>query len=229
MIRGRSFGIVLGAVLLLGPAAPIVTATPSSPGLAWTSVELSFKPHDSAAHAWTVHIDANGSGTYTEQSSTSSAPMPLTVSATTMDRLRRGEHAVKSGHCETKAKNIAQTGEKSIRYDLPDHPLACTFNYSDDAGLMDTFAAFQGIAETMQAGERLEHDQRFDRLALDSEMESFVSSVRSGSAIEVGNISAILQSLIADDHVIDRVRRNAARLLQDSGLAAPSDGTGPNE
>jgi hypothetical protein len=195
----------------------------------WDSVEFSMKPKDSGAHSWMIHLNTSGSGDYTEVSDEGTGPVPLSVSQATFDRIRRGEHAVKSGHCETRMKNIAQTGEKTIRYHSADHDATCTFNYSDDDGLMDSFAAFQAVAETIQAGERLQHDQRYARLALDADMENFLGEVHNGSAIEVGNIAPILQSLVADEHIIDRVRRNAARLLQDSGLAAPAEEAAPSE
>ena len=54
-----------------------------------------------------------------------------------MLRMRMGEHAAKNGKCETKAKNIAQTGQKTIRYEESDKVAECTFNFSDDAGIDD--------------------------------------------------------------------------------------------
>jgi hypothetical protein len=93
---------------------------------------------------------------------------------------------------------------------------------------MGATATFLAIADTMQRGERLQHELRYDRLGLDAEMESLVDAQKSGSAIEIGNIASILQTLVSDDHVIDRVRRRAARLLQDTGLPVPA-GYDPSE
>jgi hypothetical protein len=146
----------------------------------------------------------------------------VTVSTATLERLRTGEHAAKSGKCETRSKNIAQTGEKTIRYVDGERIAECTFNYSDDAGLMGAMATFQAIADTIQRGERLRHDLRYDRLGLDAEMEALLAAKLDGSAIEFGNITPVLQALVDDDHVIDRVRRKAARLLQASGAPLPS-------
>lgn len=189
----------------------------------WTVVEMSMKPRsDDVTPRWTVHLQADGAGTYSEIGPSASKPVPVTVSAATLERLRMGEHAAKSGKCETHSKNIAQTGEKTIRYVDGDRTAECTFNYSDDAGLMGTMATFQAIAETIQRGERLEHDLRYDRLGLDAEMNALLAAKQNGSAIEIGNITPVLQDLVQDDHVIDRVRRNAARLLQDSGAPVPS-------
>ncbi len=214
-----------GALLFAFAAFLIAMAAQASaaPALKWTVVELSMKPRsDDAVPAWTVRLQADGAGTYSESGVSDSKPTPLTVSAATLERLRAGEHAAKTGKCETRSKNIAQTGEKTIRYVDGDRTLECTFNYSEDAGLMGAMATFQAIAETMQRGERLEHDLRYDRLGLDAEMEALVAAKQNGSAIEIENIAPVLQALVQDDRVIDRVRRRAARLLQDSGAPVPS-------
>ena len=177
---------------------------------------------DDVAPAWKVRLQADGAGMYSEGAPADAKQMPLTVSEATLERLKQGEHAAKSGKCETKAKNVARTGEKTIRYEAADKTAECTFNYSDDTGLMGATAAFLAIADTIQRGERLQHDLRYDRLGLDAEMESLVAAQKDGSAIEIGNIASILQALVSDDHVIDRVRRRAARLLQDAGAPVPA-------
>jgi hypothetical protein len=191
----------------------------------WTAVELSMQPRSGdPAPAWTVRLEANGTGMYSESGTLTAATMPLKVSEETLERIARGDRATKSGKCETKTKNIAKTGEKTIHYEADGRNAGCTFNYSDDAGLMDAAAAFQSIAQTVQEGERLKHEERYDRLALDAEMDTLLSAVRDGSAIEVPNIAPVLQSLVDDEHVIDRVRRKAARLLQDPASAAAAAG-----
>jgi hypothetical protein len=216
------------AALLFGIGASIITTgaqawAAGATAVKWTVVEMSMKPRsDDVAPRWTVRLQADGAGTYSETGPSDSKPVPVTVSAATLDRLRLGEHAAKSGKCETHSKNIAQTGEKTIRYVDGERTAECTFNYSDDTGLMGTMATFQAIAETIQRGERLERDLRYDRLGLDAEMNALLAAKQNGSAIEIGNITPVLQALVQDDHVIDRVRRKAARLLQDSGAPVPS-------
>jgi hypothetical protein len=219
------------AILFVAGAIVVWSAVAEAPALRWTAVELSMTPRsdDASATAWKVRLQADGAGMYSEGAPAPDAKqMPLTVSAATLERLRQGEHAAKSGKCETKAKNVARTGEKTIRYEAADKTAECTFNYSDDTGLMGATATFQAIADTIQRGERLQHDLRYDRLGLDAEMESLVAAQKDGSAIEIGNIASVLQTLVSDDHVIDRVRRRAARLLQDTGLPVPA-GYDPSE
>lgn len=220
------------ALLMLSGAALFgINAAEAAGGsaLKWTAVELSMTPRsDGVAPSWKVRLQADGAGTYSEGATADAKRMPLMVSGATLERLKQGEHAAKSGKCETKAKNVARTGEKTIRYEAEEKTAECTFNYSDDAGLMGATAAFLAIADTMQRGERLQHDLRYDRLGLDAEMESLVAAQKDGSAIEIGNIASILQTLVSDDHVIDRVRRRAARLLQDTGSPVPA-GYDPSE
>ena len=186
----------------------------------WSKVEFSLQPRSQEVHPWTVRLDASGSGSYSEVGG--GAEQPLNVSPATLERIAQGEHRVNSGRCETRQKNVANTGEKTIRYANGDKDAACTFNFSDDAALMQTVQVFLAIAETVQAGERLQHDLRYDRLALDADMDGLLGSLKSGGAIEVENIAPVLQALANDDRVIDRVRRKAARLLQDAGAAPAS-------
>jgi hypothetical protein len=217
------------AVLILAGTLVLSSAVAEASALKWTAVELSMVPRsDEVSPPWKVRLQADGAGMYSEGATADGRQMPLTVSAATLERMKQGEHAAKSGKCETKAKNVAKTGEKTIRYESADKMAECTFNYSDDTGLMSTTAVFLAIADTIQRGERLQHDLRYDRLGLDAEMESLVTAQKDGTAIEVGNIASILQSLVSDDHVIDRVRRRAARLLQDTGLPVPA-GYDPSE
>jgi hypothetical protein len=218
--------LMLSGVTLFGINAALAAGGSAQK---WTAVELSMTPRsDDVTPSWKVRLQADGAGTYSEGASADAKQMPLMVSAATLERLKLGEHAAKSGKCETKARNIAKTGEKTIRYEAEEKTAECTFNYSDDAGLMGATAAFLAIADTMQRGERLQHDLRYDRLGLDAEMEALVAAQKDGSAIEIENIASILQTLVSDDHVIDRVRRRAARLLQDSGLPVPA-GFDPSE
>lgn len=218
---------VVGLVWVFALVAAKVEASGGA-AMKWAVAELSMKPRvDDSAPAWTVRLQADGAGTYSESGVTASTA-PLTVSAATLERVKLGEHAAKNGKCETKSKNIAKSGEKTIRYEEASKVAECTFNYSDDQGLMSALAAFQAIADTMQRGERLQHDLRYDRLGLDAEMDDLVAAQKSGSAIEIGNITPILQAIVQDDHVIDRVRRKAARLLQGAGAPVPA-GYDPND
>jgi hypothetical protein len=175
--------------------------------------------------------DANGAGQYVEYpvetpDGPPARPIFLTVSAATMQRLLSAQdvvlHDATMGGCGTRHKNIASTGKKTLVFSVGDQSVSCTFDYSDDAKVQDSAAAFQAMAETLQFSDSLDHAHRFDRLGLDAEMDALVSENAAGRALELQNIARTLQSILDDDRVMERVRRKAARLLQDAaGTPAP--------
>jgi hypothetical protein len=201
-----------------------------APGVAsftldWPGAEV---PH------WSIEVGEEAgdksSGRYDELGDGSPASarttQPITVSTATSERLRAPYKTVAGGNCESKAKHIAQTGAKRLAYTMDGSDVwsSCTFNFSDDAAVMDAVAAFEAIAETMQYGARLQHEHRFDRLGLDAEIDALIAENKEGRAIELQNITTVLQSIADDDRVIERVRRKAAHLLQD---AAPAPSPSP--
>ena len=155
-------------------------------------------------------------------------PLPapnLSVGEATRAAVFKAVPAIGRGKCETHVKGIAQTGRKTLQSFEGDEVSQCVFNYSDDESVNAAVSAFEAMAVTLDIGEQLTAKHRYDRLALDGLMDGLVQQVKEGRAIEVQNIAPVLRSLVEDDRVIDRVRRKAARLLQDAGVdpPAPSD------
>jgi hypothetical protein len=183
--------------------------------LAYNSIGFSFVPRSPGGPAWEIEVKQDLSGTYRVKDGIF---VPISVSAATMKRLSAGDSKVNSGQCETKQKNIAQSGTKTIFYSLGISLSRCTFNYSDDEDLNATAATFQEIAETMQAGERLKQKHRFDHLGLDAELDSLLAKAKDGSAIELQNIAPILKSIVEDDEIMSPSRRKAKSLLELGGV-----------
>jgi hypothetical protein len=175
-----------------------------------------------ASAGWEIVISQDGSGTYTGTAVTKGA-IVLSVSKTTMLRLEAGAGAVNDHNCETKLKNISQTGSKTIAYALGPSLVSCTFNYSDEEALNGAANAFMAMAETVQAGERLKQKKRFDHLGLDGELDTLLTEAKDGRAIELQNIAPILQSIVEDDDMMGMVRRKAATLLQLAGMSQTVD------
>ena len=183
---------------------------------------------------YTFTLHADGSGTYTASylSSTpaskyspypaaAAAPVetsrPITLSAKTtsllFDRVRSSDHLQT---CEAKLKNIANTGAKTISYTGPEGSVRCTYNYTENKSVATITDTFQAIAETLDEGRNIEQKHRFDRLGLDHELAMLADNVRDGRAMEVATIAHVLQSLVDDTQVMDRVRKRAAGLLEAS-------------
>jgi hypothetical protein len=116
--------------------------------------------------------------------------------------------------CASKAKNIADTGTKTLHYSGEGGDGGCTYNFSENKRVVALADIFQGIARTLDVGRKLDFQHRFDRLGLDATIASLVQEVDGGSAVEVGVISPTLRSLADDGDLLQRVRERAARLLQ---------------
>jgi hypothetical protein len=115
--------------------------------------------------------------------------------------------------CASKAKNIADTGTKTLSYSAPDGTGSCTYNYSENKDVQELTGIFQGMAETMDEGRTLDHLHRFDRLGLDAAITFLAQEVSAGRALEVGTIAASLRSIAEDADVMQRVRARARTLL----------------
>ena len=118
--------------------------------------------------------------------------------------------------CGTKAKNIADTGTKTLSYSAADGAGTCTYNYSDDKNVTMLTDHFYAIAYTMDVGRRLDFERRFDRLGLDAEMLALEHAVQEKNALELGNIAPTLRRIADDGEVMQRVRQRAAKLLEQS-------------
>jgi hypothetical protein len=116
--------------------------------------------------------------------------------------------------CESKAKNIADTGSKTLRYAGADGAGSCTFNYTENKAVGEITDLLLGMAETMDAGRELDRLHRYDRLGLDDAMTTLNEEVSEGHALELETIAATLRSLAGDAEVMQRVRARAAALLR---------------
>ncbi len=203
-----------------GPQAAAPTHAEAGAAPEPDSVEFSFVPRGAGEPGWSLRfITDTRWGQYKVTGASTWAE--VTVGRDVMKRLEQGTAAVSGVRCETKLKNIAKTGVKTITYDTGTSTAMCVFDYSDDAGLNETASTFQAIAETMRLGEKIAHDRRFDHLGLNADLETLMDEAKAGRAIELGNIAPVLQSVVDNDDLMDVVRRRAQSLMQDATLGAP--------
>jgi hypothetical protein len=116
--------------------------------------------------------------------------------------------------CASKAKNIADTGTKTLSYAGADGKGSCVYNYSENKDVASLTDTFLGIAFTLDEGRRLGFLHRFDRLGLDAEMDMLTDEAKAGHALELGTIAPVLTSIASDTAVIERARLRAAKLVE---------------
>jgi hypothetical protein len=231
-VRAAHFTLFLGIVA--SSAAQTSTTAPSSAASPEVSFQFERPGMQVPKYAITVHED--GTGTYHgEEAGVSGGPnmapspgrtinRPLRLSSSTTETIFKTARSADYFNiaCESKAKNIANTGKKTLTYSGQDGHGSCVYNYSENKSVAQLGDTFQAIAFTMDEGRKLEFLHRFDRLGLYSEMETLIHEVEDKRAIEIGNIAPVLTSIVADEALMQKVRERAAKLLAQTSDSAGS-------
>lgn len=179
-----------------------------------------------------ISVHADGSGTYEAMAApaTLSSRYGTESASATPESIRREMHLSGAGTakvfagahaadlfripCNSKAKNIADTGRKMLAYEGPEGRGSCVYNYSENKSVTGLTEFFQGVAYTIDEGRRLEFRHRYDRLGLDQEMATLLAQADAGRALELGTIAPLLESLVVDGDLLERVRLRARKLLE---------------
>jgi len=120
------------------------------------------------------------------------------------------------GEIDSKKKNIASTGEKTLSYKDEHKNTTATYNYSLVPAVQDLTTVFQNLSITLEAGRRLEFDHRYQKLALDEELKRMADLATRNELGDVGVIAKILQAIADDSSVTNGARVRAQRLLASS-------------
>ena len=214
----------MAVCLAAGFAGTQGTTQPNAPA----TIVYHFERVGLPVPVYTITLHEDGTGTYAGtrmavpignnpaevQEPNSSISGTISVSPVTtakvFEEIRTTGHLA---HCDTKLKNVADSGTKTLDYTGSDGHAACTYNYTESKPIVAITEIFQGIQEMLEFGARLEHEHRYDRLGLDAEMQKLVNEIKEKRAVEVLTIAPTLKSIAEDSQVIERVRVQAAKLL----------------
>ena len=223
---------IFTAALLLAPALfALQSATPSLnlPAGSQAEVSFHFEREGVLVPRFTLRVREDGIASYqAEQAARSSSDIQmrgeaaqhidrtLAVSPATTAKIFHAAHAADRFNtaCASKAKNIADTGAKTLSYSGADGSGSCVYNYTENKIAAMLTDIFLGMAYTLDEGRRLEFLHRYDRLGLDAEMNFFAQQVTEGHALELGTISSTLTSIANDTALMQRVRLRAASMLE---------------
>jgi hypothetical protein len=118
------------------------------------------------------------------------------------------------GEIDSKNKNLAFTGTKTLLYKDAQKSTQATYNYSPLAPVQELTVFFQSLSTTLEFGHRLNYYLRYQKLALDEELKQMEKFSNSGGLAEISAVAPILQKIADDPAVIKVVRARAQRLLQ---------------
>jgi hypothetical protein len=223
-------GLVSGLILACAPLTA-QTGVPAAPIPTKTQGEVSFpfdRPGLPVPHFnMTMHEDGTGryeadqaevkaTATLMRGQAAQHVDRQISLTKATAAKVFKAARALNyfNVECLSKAKNIADTGKKTLSYAGPDGSGSCTYNFSENKTVDMLTSTFQGIAYTMDEGRRFEFLHRYDRLGLDAEMILFTQEVEAGRALELGTISPTLAAIADDTSVIQRVRLKASKMLE---------------
>ncbi len=121
------------------------------------------------------------------------------------------------GNIDTKKKNVASTGAKTLIYRDNQRSSIANYDYSTIPPVQEITKLFQTLSTTLEFGRRLEYDYRYQKLALDEELKHMEDVSKEGGLIEISAIGSTLQKISDDPSVINGVRARAQRMLQSAG------------
>jgi hypothetical protein len=121
------------------------------------------------------------------------------------------------GDIDSKKKNLASTGVKTLAYKDAQKSTHATYNYSPVPAVEELTEFFQSLSTTLEFGNRLDYYLRYQKLALDEELKRMEEMSNSGGLTEVSAVAPILQKIVDDPAVMKVVRARAQRMLQVAG------------
>ncbi|MGO9124604.1 MAG: hypothetical protein ACLP6G_06915 [Terriglobales bacterium] len=124
------------------------------------------------------------------------------------------------GNIDSKKKNIASTGDKTLIYRDAERSGIANYNYSAIPAVQEITKLFQELSAAVEFGRRLDYEYRYQKLALDEElmrMEDTTTLQDIGPDLPAA--APALQKIADDPAVINTARERAQRLLQHAGAA----------
>ena len=185
------------------------------------SFTLDF-PGSEPAH-YVIAVSSDGQATYesngkisAEAETTDQFRAEFTASPATRARIfdlsRRAHHF--DGDIDSKKKNLAMTGTKTLTYADAQRSFRATYNYSPISAVQELTQLFQNLSSTLEFRRRLEYYYRYQKLALDDEMKRMEEMSNQNSLEDMAAVAPILRQIAGDPSVINPVRARAQRLLE---------------
>jgi hypothetical protein len=117
------------------------------------------------------------------------------------------------GEIDSKKKNIASTGQKSLMYKDAQRNTSANYNYSAIPAVQELTTIFQNLSVTLEFGRRLEYEHHYQKLAIDEELKKMDELATRNDLGDVAVIAPILKKIADDPSVVNGARARAQRML----------------
>jgi len=230
----RIFGIILFMDLSKRSGYPLVTLCLVFSAIGWSqtkpaassSVSFIFDFPGSAPAHYGINATSDGHASYVSdgklsKDANSDQPYTLdfTISRSSVDRifeLAKQAHYFE-GNIDSKKKNIASTGDKTLMYKDARKDTIASYNYSSIPAVQDLTTLFENLSATLEFGHRLEYDYRYQKLALDQDTKAMEDMADRGDLVELGAIAPTLHKIAGDPSVVNVARARILHLLERAG------------
>ena len=171
---------------------------------------------------YAISVSSDGHATYDSDGKLSpdseGDPFHLDFSMSAETRQRVFELAERAhyfqGEINSRKKNLASTGSKTLTYKDSGRSTSATYNYSPVAAVQQVTQLFQSLSTTLEFGRRLQYFHRYQKLALDEELKSMEEAATGSGLEELAAVMPILQAIALDSSVINPVRARAQRMME---------------
>jgi hypothetical protein len=126
-----------------------------------------------------------------------------------------------AGKIDSGNGKLAFTGSKLLSYQDGQRSNTAQYNYSNLEPVRQLTALFQGMAGTLEYGQRLSYYHRYQKLALDEELKRMEAQAKNNELNEIQGVARVLREIVDDASVINVVRARAQRLMQMGTGAGP--------
>jgi hypothetical protein len=208
-------GVCLEAQSAGPPQAPTVVFHLSwDKGLPWS--DYVFTVNENGA----THF--KGTGNPAESGDNDSFEQDFTMSEASLQEIFRLAKAADyfQGQFESKVKNVAKTGAKTLEFHGPSLDTSTTYNFSPNPNIQQLTKLFQAIAVTIDYGRKLSFQYRYDKLGMDTRLKELADLRASGMAEELQVIEPILRKIADDDAILHVARLQAKQLLKSTNPKA---------
>jgi hypothetical protein len=174
---------------------------------------------------YAISVSSNGRSTYDSDGKLSpdseGDPFHLDFSMSNDTSRRVFDLAEKAryfqGEIDSKKKNLASTGAKTLSYRDSSRNTKATYNYSPILPVQQLTELFQKLSMTLEFGRRLRYFHHYQKLALDEELKRMEGIADQNNLEEMAAVAPILQQIVTDTSVINPVRVRAQRLMEKAG------------
>lgn len=227
----RALGFLLTLLMTLAIAAIAQDKDSSqAPGASVPTVTFDVFWEQATPQSTTITVQANGETAYVSRNPAPAGDKEerggpsedyetrFTMSAGNREKIFSLAEQARyfNGDFDFKKHAVANTGKKTLTYTDSTRHFATVYNWSENSAVDQLTRLFQGIANVIEHGRKIQFLRRFDKLGLEAELKAMEEQQAGHFLSELQVIVPTLESIAKDPTILNIARQRARRLLAQS-------------